>query len=66
MEFGQHVLLNAARLWAQSGADQKQRLQKVMFPQGVLFTDGVYRTNAASIIFFELEDNSSQKESKVW
>jgi len=27
VEYGQHVLLNAARLWVESSADQKQRLQ---------------------------------------
>ncbi len=65
VEFGQHVLLNAARLWVESGADQKQRLQKVIFPRGVLFSDGVYRTDATSMIFFELEEISSQKERLV-
>jgi hypothetical protein len=65
VEFGQHVLLNAARLWAESDADQKQRLQGVIFPQGVLFLDGVYRTDGTSMIFFDLEGISGQKERLV-
>jgi hypothetical protein len=63
--FVQYVVLNAARLWAEAGADQKQRLQKVIFPEGVLFSDGAYRTTATSMIFFELEEVSCQKESLV-
>ena len=28
----QHAILNAARLWTEFSSDQKQRLQKVLFP----------------------------------
>jgi hypothetical protein len=65
VEFAKYVVLNAARLWAEAGADQKQRLQKVIFPQGVLFPNGAYRTTATSLIFFELEETSCQKEGLV-
>jgi len=65
VEFAQYVLLNAPRLWAESGADQKQRLQRLIFPQGVLFSKGVYRTNATSMLFFELEEISDEKERLV-
>jgi hypothetical protein len=65
LEFAQHVLVNAARLWAESGANQKQRLQNVIFPQGVFFLDGVYRTTTTSRIFFELEGISLEKERLV-
>ena len=64
VEYGQHVLLNAARLWVESSADQKQRLQKVIFPQG-LFSDGAYRTDATSIVVFELGGIYGQKEELV-
>jgi len=36
---------NAARLWSESSPDQKQRLQKLIFPAGVLFAEGTYRTS---------------------
>jgi hypothetical protein len=44
VSFGEFVLLNAPRLWAQLSSEQKQRLQQAIFPHGVKFEDGVYRT----------------------
>jgi hypothetical protein len=40
VEFAQYVLLNAARIWSESSPEQKQRLQKLIFPSGVLFAEG--------------------------
>jgi hypothetical protein len=37
---GEFVLLNMARLWTELTTDQKQRLQKALFPSGVAFQDG--------------------------
>ena len=34
----------------QSGLEQKQRLQQVLFPKGVMYSDGIYRTSATSPI----------------
>jgi site-specific DNA recombinase len=65
VNFTQYVLLNGARLWTESGPDQKQRLQKLIFPEGVLFADGVYRTTATSMIFLELEKIQAEKEGLV-
>jgi hypothetical protein len=65
VEFAQYVFLNAARIWSESSPAQKQRLQKPMFPSGVLFAEGAYRTTTTSMIFFELEEISDQKERLV-
>ncbi len=46
-----------------AGADQ--RLQQVFFPHGVQFEDGAYRTAKTSMIFYELEEISGQKEGLV-
>ena len=35
--FAEHVLTNAARLWAELGIDGKQDLQQALFPQGLSF-----------------------------
>ncbi len=35
LDFAENLLLNAAGAWNQSGLEQKQRLQQVLFPQGV-------------------------------
>ena len=65
VNFGQHVLLNAARLWEEASSDQKQRLQRLFFPSGVTFADGVYRTRKTSIIFNELEELATRNEGLV-
>jgi hypothetical protein len=44
--FAQHVLANAARLWTGFSLDQKQRLQRVLFPEGVAYRDGEFGTAA--------------------
>ena len=41
LNFAEHVILNAARLWTEFLSDQKQRLEKVLFPQGVTFAGGI-------------------------
>ena len=46
-------------------SDQKQRLQEVLFPRGVQFEEGVYRTAETSMVFFKLEGNESEKEDLV-
>ena len=65
VEFGQYVLLNAGRIWSESSPEQKQRLQKLIFPAGVLFAEGAYRTNTTSMIFFEFGELHVQKEGLV-
>ena len=44
LNFAEYVILNAAWLWVEVSSDQKQRLQKGLFPRGVSFSDGVYQT----------------------
>jgi site-specific DNA recombinase len=41
LAFADHLLLNVARMWAEASPDQKQRLQRTLFPRGVTYgTDG--------------------------
>jgi hypothetical protein len=65
VSFGEFVLLNAPRLWAESSLEQRLRLQHVLFPNGLQFDAGVYRTTATSIIFFNLETEHFEKEGLV-
>ncbi len=37
LRFAEHVLTNAARLWAELGIDGKRELQQALFPQGLSF-----------------------------
>jgi hypothetical protein len=63
--FGEFVLLNASRLWVRLSSNQKQRLQQTIFPQGVQFENGAYRTSETSIVFIELEPEKFKKEGLV-
>jgi len=65
VNFAEYVLLNAARLWSESLLNQKQRLQQVLFPKGVQFSEGVCRTSETSLVFFDLQRERSEKECLV-
>ncbi len=55
------VILNAARLWTEFSSEQKQRLQKVLFPEGVSFESGEFRTAATCPLFKLLEQPEAEK-----
>ena len=46
LNFSEHVILNAARLWTEFSLEQKQRLQRVLFPEGVTFSADGFGTTA--------------------
>lgn len=64
LNFAEHVMLNAARLWTEFSNDQKQRLQKVLFPQGVTFAGGEYGT-AKTCLFFNLIPQSELAKTSL-
>ncbi len=63
LNFAQHVILNAAQLRTEFSSDQKQWLQKVLFPQGVTFADGIYKTTETCLIFKLLQESEVGKTS---
>ena len=63
LNFAENVILNAARLWTELASDQKQQLQKVLFPQGVTFSDGIYKTTEICLIFNLLQEFKGEKTS---
>ncbi|MFL6436609.1 MAG: recombinase family protein [Terriglobales bacterium] len=65
LHFATHVVSDAARLWCEFDVDQKQRLQVALFPEGVTFLDGVYRTRGSLCVFFEMQKKWANKECLV-
>lgn len=63
LNFSEHVLTNAARLWAEFTLEQKQRLQRVLFPEGVTFSECGFRTTATNLIFNLLQQPQPAKAS---
>jgi hypothetical protein len=49
--FADHILTNAARLWLDASLDQRQRLQQVIFPEGLQFDGERFGTAVTSWAF---------------
>ncbi len=58
--FAEHLLGNAARLWMEATAEQKQRLQRVLFPQGLRLKNGQFGTAVTCLAFKQLLENGKQ------
>ena len=61
LNFAEHIILNASRLWTEASSDQKERLQKVFFPKGVTFADGSYGTSETCPFFNLIPRNEAEK-----
>ena len=55
LEFAEHILTNAARLWVELGIDGKQDLQQVLSPQGLSFDRQEFGTAVTSLTFKHCE-----------
>ena len=63
LDFSENLLLNAAGMWSESGLEHKQRLQQILFPQGVTYTDDGYRTTATNPMFNLLRERNRGKRT---
>jgi hypothetical protein len=64
LNFAEQVFLNTARVWMEWNAEQKQRLQKVLFPQGMTFCDGIIGT-AETCLVYRLIGNSGVEKARL-
>jgi site-specific DNA recombinase len=65
LDFSHHVLLSAGPLWMEASLAQKQKLQKVLFPEGLSFSEGNFRTAKTALIFQLLQTSNSEKATLV-
>lgn len=63
LNFAQDLLTNAGRLWLEFDLDRKQRLQKILFPEGLSFADGKFGTAATSFVFNDLAARFGQESN---
>ena len=63
LNFATSAVSNAALFWTQCSADQKQRFQRVLFPDGLIFDGKSYRTATTCIAFSYLREISSGDSS---
>ena len=62
LAFAELTLTNASRLWTDASLDQKQRLQNVLFPEGVTFDGAGIGTTATCLAFKQLATFHAQKD----
>ena len=65
LAFAEHLLLNVARMWADASLDQKQRLQRVVFPRGVTYGDAVFGTAELSLVFTMLQGIAAHENGEA-
>src|SRR5262249_52454394 len=65
LDFAEMMLLNASNLWKSACSEQKQRLQQVLFPEGVAYSDAKYRTHATCLLFSGMQKEKPEKEGLV-
>jgi hypothetical protein len=59
--FAEHVLTNAARLWIEATPEQKTRLQRSLFPEGLRLRDGKIGTVVTCMAFTQLQEIEAGK-----
>jgi hypothetical protein len=65
LDFSENLLLNAAGTWSDSGLEARQRLQQILFPQGVAYAEGSYRTTATNPLFNLLQEEVQERKQLV-
>ena len=65
LNFAETILLDPVSFWLHCPIDQKQRLQRVLFPEGLTFEDGSYRTTTTCLLFSLLQSDDVKEEGLV-
>jgi hypothetical protein len=63
--FAETLILDARRLWMEGTLDQRQRLQKVLFPKGVSYSNQSGFGTTETILFFRWLA-LVQEKNEVW
>jgi hypothetical protein len=63
--FAEHLASHASRLWVEAELDQRQRLQKLFFPEGLIWADGEFRTAVTCPYFYNFEGTSEARNRMV-
>jgi hypothetical protein len=65
LDFAESALSDATGFWQKCDSDQKQGFQKILFPEGLMYANGAYRTTPTSLLFTILQANVSEKQNLV-
>jgi hypothetical protein len=64
-DFAVNLLLNAADSWDARELEGRQRSQQFLFPRGVSYAGGSYRTTAINPLFNLLQEGGNDKDELV-
>jgi site-specific DNA recombinase len=62
LEYAGEVISNAGKLWIEFNLDQKQRFQNILFPNGLVFNEGEFRTGVTCPVFNVLQGGMGAEE----
>ena len=65
LTFAESIFSDPANFWQTCPPDQKVRLQRFLFPEGVNYKDGYYRTDSTCLLFKLLQENEAREENLV-
>ena len=63
--FAEHLVTHSSRLWVEADLDQRQRLQRLFFPEGLAWAYGEFRTAVTCPYFTNLEGTSGARGDLV-
>ena len=64
--FANHFINNISQTWRTADLDTKQRLQEIIFPEGVIYDFPGFRTATLSCLFNVLRESSESNEHLGW
>ena len=64
--FANHFINNLSQTWRNADLDTKQRLQEIIFPNGVFYEYPGFRTDTLSCLFEVLRDSSASNDHLGW
>ncbi len=65
LEFAEYVVLNARRLWEEFPLELRRRMQKVLFPEGLVWSNEAFRTPVTCLFFSDLDRPEIELEKVV-
>jgi len=57
--FAEHLVANAGRLWAEGNLEQRQMIQRAIFPEGLTFDGKEVGTGVTCLAFMQLQESDA-------
>ena len=57
LDFAEHVVLNASKMWLEADLEKRGILQRTLFPQKISYLDGEFLKCETRLLFKDLRTN---------